>query len=203
MTILCNIDGGINSAKITIADKPKGSSRITDEEVKSIAMNIPIHTYLTLTCGPSCCYEGKCLKRTTLGACGDLRRAFWGRPEEKAPSTSERRQKIEEIFENAICRNLIPAAPAAGQPMKLGDVFTFIVPDAYTNSLTPRRVCEAGYIQLIGLAQDWKVSTWPRAWHDIKKEIVFGTGRRKQGPNIASECSEFNAANPHKRKKTV
>ena len=93
---------------ITNASMKQTVKRPSDSDMKRQALTYPL-TSLLYKCGSSKCKVNQdctnCLSRLTFQQASDIRDEFWGRPEGKVPTTSERYDKIFEIFKACMNRS--------------------------------------------------------------------------------------------------
>lgn len=128
----------------------------TDNDLKRFAFDI---TRMGMaSCNPTVCkLGGECVQNSTIADMRQMVKDFWGDFEDSAPSSKTRRLLILDILRSAF-------RPDSGE-------FHFYAGNKMKNN---RRVCEAGYLILLGLSNNPNASAAPNQWSNAKKYIISG-----------------------------
>ena len=132
-----------------------------DDLMKYDAFNIPFGAIARCN-QRQCPYGGHCVGQRNMDEIMALKEGFWGKQNESAPSTSERRLKIEAILRESY-RN------------RAHDVEVCITNREKNNVI----VCEAGFLILLGLSNKSNPSEAPSQWRRVKKFIQKYRGQKE------------------------
>ena len=134
--------------------KKKGS----DMDLKQFAVG---NRLFISPCNPAeCKFGGGCVGSTTIDDMQNMVVSFWGKLDAQAPSTTTRRMLILEILRKSIDYNT--------------NEFNFY---AGCKKVDNTRVCEAGFLNLLGLMNSPNASKAPSQWINIKKHVASGADR--------------------------
>jgi hypothetical protein len=137
------------------ASKPK-RYKSTDNDLKIFAYDMT--RMGMLSCNPSVCkLGGTCVQNSTIADMRNMVKDFWGHTEDPAPSSKTRQLLILNILRSAY-------RPDSQE-------FHFYAGNKTSNN---RRVCEAGYLILLGISNNPNASAAPRQWVHIKKYVKSG-----------------------------
>ena len=137
------------------ASKPK-RYKSTDNDLKVFAYDMT--RMGMLSCNPSVCkLGGNCVQNSTIADMRNMVNDFWGNFEDPAPSSKTRQLLILSILRSAY-------RPDSQE-------FHFYAGNKTSNN---RRVCEAGYLILLGISNNPNASAAPRQWVHIKKYVKSG-----------------------------
>jgi len=145
------------SSSRTSASKPPFSYKKSSEaELKNFAFAIP--RTKTSACNPRTCkYGGSCVNKTTLEEMNGMLEDFWGLEECKAPPTATRRVLLLKILR------------AAYRPHD--NDFHFY---AGCKNVNNRKICEAAFLNLLGLMNSPNASDAPNQWRRLKEHVSSG-----------------------------
>ena len=110
-------------------------------------------------CNPKTCpYKGNCIDQSTFGEIYEMKKDFWGDPDDPdAPSRDIRRKLILEILTSSF--------------RKYNKTFEFIIGSKEKNN---RLVCEAAFLIALGLSNNSNASQAPSQWRNSKKFVLEG-----------------------------
>ena len=135
-----------------------GERRIksTDNDLKSFAFDLS--RMGMVSCNPSSCkLGGQCVQKTTIESMRHMVNDFWGNSEDPAPSSKTRHLLILNILKSAFRPD--------------SEEFHFYATNYEKNN---RKVCEAGFLILLGLSNNPNASAAPRQWTNLKKYVKSG-----------------------------
>jgi len=135
--------------------EPKKHFKSSDSDLKNYAFSRP--GMGIGRCSKDCKFGGTCVEETTIGDMQDMVNDFWDDDESDAPSAATRRLKILTILRKSY------------QPNE--DEFQFFAGCKIKNN---RRVCEAGFLILLGISNSPIASTAPGQWKRMKKYVAEG-----------------------------
>jgi hypothetical protein len=150
--------------------KPK-RFKSTDNDMKRFAYDMS--RMGMASCNPTVCkLGGDCVQKTTIADMRQMVSEFWGEFDDGAPSSKTRRLLILEIIRTAF-------RPDSGE-------FYFYAGNKMKNNT---RVCEAGYLILLGLSNNPNASAAPGQWITAKDYIV--TGKDKAGVAYSTKSDDI------------
>lgn len=164
----------IESGAITPVSRSKSSS---DFSMKLTAMSCSLSELVDLNCPTTCRFGRACIENATLSLCRKFRNYMWNTRIAAAPTTTERRKRI-----NAVLSRAFQGRNASTQAAKLR---FFLEDPAVTvergiEQQIPRKrkeICESAYIVLLGLSSTMEK---PTMWRKIRADICRGRTQRTQ-----------------------
>jgi len=139
----------------------------SDTELKNFAFAIP--RTKTSACNPRTCkYGGSCVDKTTIEDMNGMMESFWGNEECKAPSTATRRILLLTILRTAY------------RPQE--NDFHFY---AGCKKVNNRKICEAAFLNLMGLMNSPNASDAPNQWRRLKEHV--SSGKDSEGIEYGSD----------------
>jgi len=148
----------------------KKGLKSTDNDLKNFAFDMS--RMGMSSCNPSVCKQGgNCVQKSTIEDMRTMVNDFWGVSDECAPSSKTRQLLILNILRSAY------------RPDE--EDFHFFAGNKAKNN---RRVCEAGYLILLGLSNNPNASAAPRQWTNLKKYVK--SGAQAAGIPYASKLSK-------------
>lgn len=136
--------------------QPLRYKKSSDSDLKCFAYGIP-RSKVSSCNKRQCQFGGNCVDDTSLGDMKGMMDAFWGVEDKKAPSAATRRLLLLKILSAAINRN--------------DNEFYFY---AGCKSVNNRRVCEAAFLNLLGLMNSPNASDAPNQWRRLKEYVSTG-----------------------------
>ena len=157
-----------------------------DAELKRFAMGD--NRFSVCNCNPTeCKFGGNCVGATTIADMKDMVESFWGSTLDcTAPATSTRRLLILAILDESY--------------NKIENQFYFY---AGCKKRDNRRICEAAFLNLLGLMNSPNASKAPAQWINAKKHITSGdyvnkipysTSKMKSSKSFGEKRVKFNHA---------
>ena len=133
-----------------------------------------------------CKLGGNCVQQSTIADMRQMVNDFWGHYEERAPSSKTR---------HLLILNILRFAHRAD----VGELHFY----AGNKTSNNRRVCEAGFLILLGLSNNPNASAAPRQWVNLKKHVLSGAdaagikySTKKESTLLKAEakCTKFKSA---------
>lgn len=164
------------------ASANKKRLKSTDNDLKNFAFDMS--RMGMSSCNPSVCKQGgDCVQKSTIADMRQMVNDFWGQYDDCAPSSKTRQLLVLNILRSAYRPDEEDFHFFAGNKMK-----------------NNRRVCEAGYLILLGLSNNPNASAAPRQWTNLKKYVK--SGGQEAGIPYASKISkgQLQKSEPKKNK---
>ena len=169
----CNCSGILD-------ETPKESNNAQSRKDRAYARTNIDNLQIMMKCNAECPFDRKCLADiTNEQTCAFVTR-FWGRRDQIAPDAKEREQRIIKIFDELAVKHLDSKR------------FTFRI--AYG-----REICEAAFVNLIGLLHSPNASDAPYQWKEEKLFRLSGSTTRDKEINKAIRKNDKTVSNSAKR----
>ena len=140
----------------TSSKKAFSYRKSSDAELKNFAFAIP--RTKVMSCNPRLCkFGGTCVEKTTIEDMKYMMEQFWGVEDCKAPSTTTRRLLLLAILRTAYRPNESDFHFYAG-----------------CKNVNNRKVCEAAFLNLLGLMNSPNASDAPNQWRRLKEHVSSG-----------------------------
>jgi len=176
-------NGGSKTKNNKESISSNAANRSNDADMKNFAFDLSLMR--TQYCNPKTCnFGGNCVQSSTIEDTKTIRTDFWQSSECGAPSSAVRRVLILNILRESWNRNT--------------EKFDFY---AGCKKKDNRRVCEAGFLILLGLSNYPNASQAPKQWINLKKHISSGEdaagitySRGNSGLEKEIKCTKMNHA---------
>jgi hypothetical protein len=145
-----------SSSSTSSQQQPLRYQKSSDSDLKCFAYGIP-RSKVSSCNKRQCQFGGNCVDDTSLGDMKGMMEAFWCVEDKKAPFAATRRLLLLKILSAAINRN--------------DKEFYFY---AGCKSVNNRRVCEAAFLNLLGLMNSPNASDAPNQWRRLKEYVSSG-----------------------------
>lgn len=143
--------------------------RSSDSALKNYAFDMPRMSIGR--CSSDCGFGGNCVGQTTIDEMATMVIDFWDESDCEAPSSQTRRVKVLKILRSAFRPN--------------DGTFQFF---AGCKEKDNRRVCEAGFLILLGISNSPNASKAPGQWKRMKKYV--SSGKDAAGIEYKSQSEE-------------